>query len=155
MHSTNRALRRLGSISVSRQLPTYPSPNPTLTLTCYQLTVVELREGYVGSCPDTDIDPRMHREAIQDCFFNLCRVRNLERYFISPINLCLLAHLRHRMSNECHFASFKFELPLFLFWSVLLYYDRNLFLNQKFCSLITPHLEDFIDPTIFSLGGKG
>ena len=25
-----------GSISVSGQLPTYPSPNPTLTLTCYQ-----------------------------------------------------------------------------------------------------------------------
>ena len=34
-----------GSISVSGQLPTYPSPNPTLTLTCYQLTVVELGEG--------------------------------------------------------------------------------------------------------------
>ena len=34
-----------GSISVSGQLPTYPSPNPTLTLTCYQLTVFELREG--------------------------------------------------------------------------------------------------------------
>ena len=34
-----------GSISVSRQLPTYPSLNPTLTLTCYQLTVVELGEG--------------------------------------------------------------------------------------------------------------
>ena len=33
------------SISVSEQLPTYPSPNPTLTLTCYQLTVVELGEG--------------------------------------------------------------------------------------------------------------
>ena len=33
------------SISVSGQLPTYPSPNPTLTLTCYQLTVVELGEG--------------------------------------------------------------------------------------------------------------
>ena len=46
-----------GSISVSRQLPTYPSLNPTLTLTCYQSTVVELGEGYVGSCPDTDIDP--------------------------------------------------------------------------------------------------
>ena len=29
----------------SLQLPTYPSPNPTLTLTCYQLTVVELGEG--------------------------------------------------------------------------------------------------------------
>ena len=35
----------LGSISVSWQLPTYPSPNPTLTLTCSQLTVVELGEG--------------------------------------------------------------------------------------------------------------
>ena len=33
------------SISVSGQLPTYPSPNPTLTLTCYQLTVFELGEG--------------------------------------------------------------------------------------------------------------
>ena len=31
----------IGSISVSGQLPTYPSPNPTLTLTCYQLTVVD------------------------------------------------------------------------------------------------------------------
>ena len=30
-----------GSISVSGQLPTFPSPDPTLTLTCYQLTVVE------------------------------------------------------------------------------------------------------------------
>ena len=37
--------RILGSISVSGQLPTYPSPNPTLTLTCCQLTVVELGEG--------------------------------------------------------------------------------------------------------------
>ena len=33
------------SISASGQLPTYPSPNPTLTLTCCQLTVVELGEG--------------------------------------------------------------------------------------------------------------
>ena len=38
-------------------LPTYPSPNPTLTLTCYQLTIVEFGEGQVSSCPDTDIDP--------------------------------------------------------------------------------------------------
>ena len=28
-----------------QQLPTYPFPNPTLTLTCCQLTVVELGEG--------------------------------------------------------------------------------------------------------------
>ena len=27
------------------QLPTYPSPDPTLTLACYQLTAVELGEG--------------------------------------------------------------------------------------------------------------
>ena len=46
-----------GSIPVSGQLPTYPSPNPALTLSCYQLTFVELGEGWVGSCPDTDIDP--------------------------------------------------------------------------------------------------
>ena len=32
--------KEIGSISVSGQLPTYPSPNPTSTLTCYQLTVV-------------------------------------------------------------------------------------------------------------------
>ena len=37
--------RKAESISVPGQLPTYPSPNPTLTLTCYQLTVVELGEG--------------------------------------------------------------------------------------------------------------
>ena len=37
--------RYLGCISASGQLPTYPSPNPTLTLTCYQLIVVELGEG--------------------------------------------------------------------------------------------------------------
>ena len=35
----------LGSISVSGQRPTYPSPNPTFILTCYQLTVVGLGEG--------------------------------------------------------------------------------------------------------------
>ena len=49
------------SVSVSGQRPTYPSPNPTFTLTCYQLTVVGLGEGYVGHCPDTDIDPRRLR----------------------------------------------------------------------------------------------
>ena len=48
--------RSNGSVSVSGQLPAY-SPSPKLTLTCYQLTVVELGEGQVGSCPDTDIDP--------------------------------------------------------------------------------------------------
>ena len=59
-----------GLISVSGQLLTYPSPNPTLTLTCYQLTLVELgggrwavvqililiQRGY------TDIDPTIQRQ---------------------------------------------------------------------------------------------
>ena len=35
---------KIGSMSVSDQLSTYPSPNPTLILNCYQLTVVELGE---------------------------------------------------------------------------------------------------------------
>ena len=34
-----------------------PTQHPTLTLTCCQLTVVELGEGWVGGSPDTDIDP--------------------------------------------------------------------------------------------------
>lgn len=29
-----------GSISASEQLQTFPSPNPTITLNCYQLIVV-------------------------------------------------------------------------------------------------------------------
>ena len=53
--------RKFGSISVSGQLPTYPSPNPTLTSNCCQLTVVDLGEGQVGSCLElpTDIDPKV------------------------------------------------------------------------------------------------
>ena len=37
----------IDSISVSGQLPIYPSPNPILTLTCYQLAVVECGGGGV------------------------------------------------------------------------------------------------------------
>ena len=37
--------------------PTPLPPNPTFTLTYYQLTVVGLGEGWVGGCPHTDIDP--------------------------------------------------------------------------------------------------
>ena len=40
------------------QLYTYPSPNPTLTLTCYQLTEVVVGEGWVGSCSGNNIDPK-------------------------------------------------------------------------------------------------
>ena len=34
-----------GSTPVSEQQRAYPSPNPPLTLICYKLTVVRLREG--------------------------------------------------------------------------------------------------------------
>ena len=44
-------------MSVSEKLPTYPSPNPTFTLTCYQLIVVGLGEGYRCRCTDADVDP--------------------------------------------------------------------------------------------------
>ena len=35
----------VGSMSVSEKLPTYPSPKPTLTLTCYHLMVFWVRGG--------------------------------------------------------------------------------------------------------------
>ena len=47
-------------MSVSEQIPTYPSLNPTFKpLSFYQETVVGLREGYmlVHSYLGTDIDP--------------------------------------------------------------------------------------------------
>lgn len=51
-HALNNEL-----MSVSEQLNTYPSPiNPTLTLSCNQLTDVGLGEGQVCRCLDTDID---------------------------------------------------------------------------------------------------
>ena len=43
------------TISLSGKLPTYPSPNST-TVNWHHVKVnVGLGEGYVGSCPDTDI----------------------------------------------------------------------------------------------------
>ena len=54
--------RNVGSISVSGQLPTYPSPNSTI-VNWWQVTVnVGLGEGWVGSCPDTDIDPSKQQQ---------------------------------------------------------------------------------------------
>lgn len=43
-HFQNVRPERVESISVSEQLRTFPSPNTTLTLTCFQLIFVELRE---------------------------------------------------------------------------------------------------------------
>ena len=46
---TEKYMGSFGSISVTEQLRTYPSPNPTLTLTCYQLTFIGLGKGCVIS----------------------------------------------------------------------------------------------------------
>ena len=42
---------------VSGKLPTYPFPKSTLTLTSHLGQNVGLGEGYVGSLPETYIDP--------------------------------------------------------------------------------------------------
>ena len=49
-------IRYRGSMLVSGELRTYSSPNATLILTCYHLTVFRLREEQVRSCSDSDID---------------------------------------------------------------------------------------------------
>ena len=50
------------NVSVSGQLPTYSSPNSTI-VNWWQVTVnVGLGEGWVGSCPDTDIDPSKQQQ---------------------------------------------------------------------------------------------
>ena len=41
----HQIMREIGSISESEHLRTHPSPNPTLTLTCYHLIFVGLGEG--------------------------------------------------------------------------------------------------------------
>ena len=46
-------------MSISEQFHTYPSPNLTLTLTCYQLTVVVLGE-------DADTDPNCNENNFSD-----------------------------------------------------------------------------------------
>ena len=45
-------------MSIFEKLHTYPSPKSTLTQTCYQLTGVGLREGWVCNYSDTDINLR-------------------------------------------------------------------------------------------------
>lgn len=49
-------IRYRGSMLVSGELRTYSSPNATLILTCYHLTVFRPREEQVRSCADSDID---------------------------------------------------------------------------------------------------
>ena len=49
-------IRYRGSMLGSGELRTYSSPNATLILTCYHLTVFRLREEQVRSCSDSYID---------------------------------------------------------------------------------------------------
>lgn len=43
---------------VSEKLHTLPSVNPTLALTCYQLTFIGLGAGKVRNCSDNNADPQ-------------------------------------------------------------------------------------------------
>ena len=47
------------TLSVSEQLSTYPSPDPSSALTHHQLTFIALGEGEVCSCLDIDTDPTL------------------------------------------------------------------------------------------------
>ena len=69
-----------------------PPPYPTLTLTCYQLTIVGLGEGYVRSCLGTDIDPSVQyffNYVIQFHFTEICVVCHVFRpsyfHFLSQL----------------------------------------------------------------------
>ena len=44
-------------LHVSGKLPTYPSPNPTLTLSFHLGQNVDFGEGWVGGYPETYNDP--------------------------------------------------------------------------------------------------
>ena len=62
----------VGSMSVSEKLPTYPSPNTTLTLTCKKLIVVGLGGG-VGAQMLTLI-PNVHSVSTE--FFSFFTIYN-------------------------------------------------------------------------------
>ena len=94
----------MGSISVSGQLPTYPSPNPTFTLTCYQLTNVGLGEGQVGSCPDTDIDPNNASNSLT--------LRG-DKHVTSPYNI-------HTLSNKQVMRTLWVEIVILIPLQILL-----------------------------------
>ena len=92
-------------------------------------------------------------------FFNLWKVKNLERYFTSPVNLC---------TAGTSWSSHVQWMPLRLiwiwtsfcwFWSVLLNNSLALlwlkfFFAQKSCSLITPQSKTLLILAL-SLGGRG
>ena len=99
----------MGSIPVSGQLPTYPSPNPTLTLTCYQLTVVGLGErtrwavaqililiqkvnAHKVSMGKRKCFWKFPKELTKIWFFNSF---NLNLYFLFLMHLLLVSHFEY------------------------------------------------------------
>ena len=62
-------LEILGSMSISEQLRTYPFPNPLLTLTYYQLTVVGLGEGRCAVAKIPTVHQILNRKALQSVPF--------------------------------------------------------------------------------------
>ena len=51
--NTDRVVRSKGSVKQSRNLPTYHSPNSSLTLHFYLDQNVGLRKGYLASSPES------------------------------------------------------------------------------------------------------
>ena len=83
-------IRYRGSISVSEELRTYPSPNPTLTLTCYHFTVFRLREEQVRCCSDSDIDLIPLRQDSQ----NVCSIDTINHSTQSVLCFEVLLYLQ-------------------------------------------------------------
>ena len=78
------------TISLSGKLPTYPSPNST-TVNWHHVKVnVGLGEGYVGSCPDTDI--------VTSCFF-FSNIKNVE-FFLRSLPFCHTSHSQMRIGHH-------------------------------------------------------
>ena len=98
-----------------------PPPYPTLTLTCYQLTIVGLREGYVRSRLGTDIDPSVQYSfhGIQFHFTEICVVCYVFRpsyfHFLSQLDQGrLLIRKRKRPSLAVRKIPFHKHLRLLL-----------------------------------------
>ena len=81
--NTDRVVRSKGSVKQSRNLPTYHSPNSSLTLHFYLDQNVGLRKGYLASSPEsrkniaTDIHlTRLNTVFVISLLFALATIKN-------------------------------------------------------------------------------
>ena len=83
-------------MSVSEQLQTYPSLNPTLTLTCYQLNVVELGRGW---CTVTYILTFILQLSLNEFQFKVI-VNLFELMFLFPDTLLVIVLQQRRCKSN-------------------------------------------------------